>query len=75
MLSLSNQLEIIAFQLILDGWQAKEIAPLYEAAARLRAAHRVRRWEGWDDPALLRWIEGLGHPSLSHVKPRSQSDR
>jgi hypothetical protein len=35
-LKLSEQLNLVAFSLILEGWRGPEIAPLYEAAGRLR---------------------------------------
>lgn len=35
MLTLSDRLRLLAFDLLLWGWPSREVAPLYEAAERL----------------------------------------
>jgi hypothetical protein len=74
MRTLSGQIEVIAFQLLVDGWRPLELAPLYEAAARLRAAHWLRDSERWDSAGYLRWIEGLSLRQKSAPASSSTSE-
>jgi hypothetical protein len=50
---LSDQLDLIAFELILDGWELPAVVPIYEAAARLKALGRSGIVAGADNPGFL----------------------